>query len=88
MSNAQKPNRTPKLSVDVRSPFCISSPSGSMKDEMAASPDVGKVGEGLADRAASANEHLKSRLKSEQYGTKRCVDVCQMCFQCDRSLAA
>lgn len=51
------------------------------------SPDVGKVGEGLAERALSAHEHLKSRLKTEQYGKILYETVYQRQCDSDRHFA-
>lgn len=69
MSNAHNSSQSPLIRADNRSPFMmISNTSGTMKDQIVTSPDVGRVGEGLAERALSAHEHLKNRLKTEQYG--------------------
>lgn len=86
MSNAHNSSQTPLLRADNRSPFLINAP-GTMKDELVTSPDVGKVGEGLAERALSAHEHLKSRLKTEQYGKILYETVYQRQCDSDRHFA-
>eukprot|EP00892_Ulva_mutabilis_P003097 jgi/Ulvmu1/12789/UM097_0016.1 len=67
MSNPHNSNHKPGLSVDINSPPYMAHTVDAKKQEALTSPDVSRVGAGLADRAASANEHLKNRLKTEQY---------------------